>query len=141
MVCPKCKVEKTDDDFHRDKRRPSGRAYYCKSCVAAYSKSIGPAYRASDAYRTAKRKYLDSQKGKDVTREYSRRSYLEKRDQRLARIAVNYALRSGKLIRPDICSECGVGCKPDAHHEDYLKRLEIVWLCKTCHTAKHPRGQ
>lgn len=51
-----------------------------------------------------------------------------------AHSAVQYALKTGKLKRPDCCSKCGVKCKPQAHHPDYSKPLEVVWLCrKPCH--------
>jgi hypothetical protein len=43
------------------------------------------------------------------------------------------AVRSGRLIRPTGCSRCGKRCKPEAHHPDYSKPLEVVWLCEVCH--------
>lgn len=49
---------------------------------------------------------------------------------------VNNATRYNKLVRPKICSKCGIKCKPDAHHPDYHKPLEVVWLCKTCHAVE-----
>lgn len=47
------------------------------------------------------------------------------------------AIRTGELVRPANCSECGTDCKPHGHHEDYEKPLEVVWLCKPCHTNRH----
>ncbi len=50
-----------------------------------------------------------------------------------ARRAVERAVRSGKLIRPMFCQLClGIG-RIEAHHEDYTKQLEVVWLCSPCH--------
>jgi hypothetical protein len=43
------------------------------------------------------------------------------------------AVKSGRLIRPNHCSKCGVICKPEGHHEDYSKPLEVQWLCRRCH--------
>jgi len=58
-----------------------------------------------------------------------------------ARIAVSEALRTGILIRPAKCSECGRDCFPEGHHPNYLKPLEVVWLCRECHSKipKSPR--
>ena len=53
---------------------------------------------------------------------------------------VNNATQRGKLVRPDRCSECGRACHPDAHHEDYAKPLEVVWLCRSCHMARHRKA-
>jgi hypothetical protein len=49
--------------------------------------------------------------------------------------AVANALRNGSLIRPFHCSSCLLECKPQAHHEDYAKPLEVIWLCRPCHLA------
>ncbi len=51
--------------------------------------------------------------------------------------AVFYAVRTGNLIRPDMCSECSRKCKPEGHHDDYSKPLEVIWLCTECHGKRH----
>ncbi|KKQ63520.1 MAG: hypothetical protein US85_C0016G0016 [Candidatus Shapirobacteria bacterium GW2011_GWF1_38_23] len=45
------------------------------------------------------------------------------------------AVSSGVLKRQS-CFICGHD-KTDAHHEDYSKPLEVVWLCRNCHITKH----
>lgn len=47
------------------------------------------------------------------------------------------AIESGIIIRPDKCVTCFKECKPEAHHEDYMKPLEVVWLCRSCHGKEH----
>jgi hypothetical protein len=64
-------------------------------------------------------------------RRYSKNNPL----QASARSKVGYALKKGELVRPDRCSKCGKVCKPEAHHPDYSKPLEVEWLCKPCHVA------
>lgn len=55
---------------------------------------------------------------------------------REANTAVYRAVKAGKLIRPAACQDCGISCKPHAHHEDYSKKLEVVWLCCPCHKKR-----
>lgn len=50
-----------------------------------------------------------------------------------ARVAA--ALKSGRLIRMP-CVECGA-VNSQAHHPDYAKPLEVVWLCHKHHLERH----
>lgn len=52
-----------------------------------------------------------------------------------ARHAVSNAIRDGKLKKQP-CAICGE-LKVQAHHEDYSKPLEVVWLCNKHHKEKH----
>lgn len=64
------------------------------------------------------------------------RAYRSRHPERYkARLAVLSALRNGALVRPATC-RCGKS-KPEAHHEDYNKPLEVTWLCKACHLKEH----
>ena len=47
------------------------------------------------------------------------------------------AVKDGILIRPDKCEKCQLLCKPYGHHDDYLKPLEVRWLCISCHKIFH----
>ena|SRR3990167_4413794 len=58
-----------------------------------------------------------------------------------AREAVMHALVKGTLIRPDICDACGARDTIQAHHPDYSKPLEVVWLCVFCHGSIHATYQ
>lgn len=59
-----------------------------------------------------------------------------------AHMAVLNAIRTGALTRPATCSECGKlptgKSKIHGHHRDYLKPLEVVWLCTKCHRSATP---
>jgi hypothetical protein len=57
--------------------------------------------------------------------------------ERLARTAVGKAVKDGRLVRPQSCSNCDRPCKPQGHHRDYTKQLEVVWLCVRCHHDEH----
>lgn len=59
-----------------------------------------------------------------------------------------YAIASGVLVRPSRCAECdgeGVAYKDgrariQAHHPDYNKPLDVMWLCKDCHHRWHEQN-
>lgn len=54
-----------------------------------------------------------------------------------AHARVKYNVDHGKLRKPKSCWLCGGQRFIDAHHWDYDYPLEIVWLCRTCHSRTH----
>jgi hypothetical protein len=65
-------------------------------------------------------------------------------DARRATGLLAYYVKSGKIIKPDKCEECGAGNrKIDGAHFDYSKKLLVRWLCRSCHTKwdhAEPKG-
>ncbi len=51
-----------------------------------------------------------------------------------ARNLVAYAVKQGKLV-PSACKNYGSDCKGriEAHHGDYLKPLDVTWVCSKHH--------
>lgn len=47
--------------------------------------------------------------------------------------AVRLALESGRLLKPKYCQFCK-STKIGAHHEDYTKPLEVIWVCAKHHS-------
>lgn len=67
-----------------------------------------------------------------------------------ARTRLHSALKRGNIIKPTNCSKCGKVFSVDkldelhAHHPDYRRPLNILWLCRKCHADIHsdaPRKQ
>jgi len=54
---------------------------------------------------------------------------------RRAHFQVSNAIRDGKLFRLP-CAVCG-SLVTDAHHEDYSKPLDVIWLCRQHHLSIH----
>ena len=50
------------------------------------------------------------------------------------------AVKKGKIKRIDICTACGSSKQVQAHHNDYTKPFEVVWLCCKCHRLVHQQG-
>lgn len=55
----------------------------------------------------------------------------------IAKDWIKCAIKSNKIMRPNYCSNCKYICVPDAHHPDYNKPNEVIWLCKSCHMKLH----
>lgn len=56
---------------------------------------------------------------------------------------VKYYVSTGKLVRPDYCSECGRIGRIEAAHYDYSMPLMVRWLCRSCHARwdhREPKG-
>ena len=47
------------------------------------------------------------------------------------------ALKEGIINKALVCCECQIECKAEAHHEDYTKPLDVIWLCHRCHMKRH----
>jgi hypothetical protein len=73
------------------------------------------------------------QNNKDRRRELDRKYYSEHREKRLVKSKVQQALKTGKIVKPERCQSCNAKKPLCAHHKDYSKPLEVVWLCRACH--------
>ena len=54
-----------------------------------------------------------------------------------AQAILNYAIKSGKIIKPKNCEKCTKEKRLCAHHDDYSKPLKVKWLCSSCHKIEH----
>lgn len=89
--------------------------------------------------RRKARERAKTERGRELNRLRSRRyrSNPEGDFKDKVRSEVYRALKTGEITRPDNCTVCDKECKPEAHHEDYDKPLEVVWVCKHCHEEIH----
>ena len=56
----------------------------------------------------------------------------------IARSKLNNAVKYDKIIKPHLCS--ANNCNEmivEAHHKDYLKPLDVIWLCSYHHKKLH----
>lgn len=52
-----------------------------------------------------------------------------------AQAALRAAIKRG-IVEPQSCVVCG-DPKAEAHHPDYSKPADVVWLCRRHHKAEH----
>lgn len=136
-TCFKCGIEKPLFDFYKHKKMADGHLNKCKECaksdvhqhrhgkgrkkVLAYDKA-----RSSRPDRVELRKRVNA----DWVAKYPMR--------RAAHMALQSAIRSGLVQKwpacavPDCCST-----RPVAHHPDYDRPLDVVWLCQAHHKQAH----
>lgn len=53
---------------------------------------------------------------------------------------VHLALKRGRMVKGATCEKCTKSPHSNhmhAHHEDYDKPLDVVWLCSSCHGKRH----
>jgi hypothetical protein len=132
-ACIACGVPKKLDDFYKHPGMVDGHLGRCKECQKSNSKEN---YRKNMDRRVVYeclREQRPSRKAKKALYQRNRRRLNPEKYH--ANGAVNNAVRDGRLYRQP-CSMCGAP-KAQAHHEDYLKPLDVDWLCRSCHLSKH----
>ena len=125
--CKRCDIEKPHDEFYQSDSS-------CKDC----RKLVVRQYRDENAEKV---KAYDRERGKLEHRK--ERCTINTRKRRrdpdgymAAHNAVARALKKGTIEREPCCM-CGTSEKIHAHHDDYLKPLEVMWLCVTHHKSRH----
>lgn len=139
-ACRNCQVEKSADGFYATVRQP------CKECVKVRARK----YRAENLERVQE---YDRERGSLPARrldrklrakslppekkaEYARRYWDKHAAKRHAHTVTGNAIRAG-LLKAKPCERCGFALGVQAHHEDYGKPLDVVWLCTKCHGERH----
>ena len=131
--CFKCKTVKPLTEFYKHERMSDGHLNKCKECT----KSDATNHRNKNLEKV---RAYDRERGKISERikantETNRAWREEDKRRSRAHHAVSYAIRRGLLDRLP-CIRCGEE-KSLAHHEDYDKPLEVMWLCQPCHKQRH----
>ncbi len=151
-ACKACGVEKPVELFADAQRAGDHKRPQCIDCRRAYDKVRLEALnrrRDCEEFRAKRRVYLRKHvRDTPASRARNVRHVVRYRakypEKALARMAVQKALSSGLLVRPEACSRCGSSHKSrkgysliHGHHPDYSKPLEVVWLCVVCHNEEH----
>jgi len=109
----------------------------------AYNREYMRARRADPGYReTQKRLYQEwyaanGRNRNDGYNEIILEWQHEHPDRVIAMKALQYAVKTGKIIKPSSCQDCGRVARLSGHHTDYSKHYEVIWLCSSCHKLRH----
>lgn len=146
-TCFKCGRTLPVSEFYRHPEMSDGHLNKCKECtkddVRKNRKKKIVYYRMYDRKRamTPKRieereKYKRTEKSKE-TKTKTLKKYRKNNPKKiLAQRTLRRAVLNGEII-PMPCEVCGKTEKIHAHHEDYNKPLDVIWLCPKHHRWIH----
>jgi len=105
----------------------------CKECKKEYQRgrSRSPEGRLKDRQRNA------TPRRKKWLREYLKKRRKKDKLKTWASNKMWKAILSGKIKKGLKCILCGSIDKIQAHHTDYTKPLDVMWLCDVCHRKQH----
>jgi hypothetical protein len=138
--CFKCGATKPLSEFYRHPMMGDGHLGKCKDCAKADVRKNradkSEFYRAYDRLRYYEHGYRRITPAPGATE--AKQRWLERnKHKRAAHKAVQNAVRSGRMVKPAVCEDCGAGGRIHGHHDDYSKPLVVRWLCPKCHGAWH----
>jgi len=129
--CFKCQRELPLSDFYKHSQMSDGHLNKCKSCTKLDSKT-------HRSINIKKIRAYDRKRGNRQSKEYIK-EYRKKYPNKYKAVnIVNNAIRDGKLFR-EPCEICGSD-NTVGHHDDYLKPLNIRWLCQSHHKQWHAKN-
>lgn len=143
LRCTLCQKFKDTEEFYKDRSVKRQRSYRCKLCDAAMSRKqyvkTWVRDRTKLTARSANNRKIFNQTKRKWFAEYQAKSTRKNRQKYphrfKARWLYYHAFKAGKLKKLP-CRFCG-SSKVQAHHCDYRKPLDVMWLCNTHHGAWH----
>lgn len=131
--CSRCARVLPIGMYANDISRRSGKSNACRECEAERHKRRDPQRNKPRVLDTA---YYERKRRADA----ARRKRPDHNERMRARNTVGRAVRNGRIKRPETCEHCGGAPRRiEAHHRDYSKPLDVIWLCTSCHSAEHKR--
>lgn len=125
--CFKCGVIKPLDDFYCHPGMLDGHLNKCKLCARLDVRKNR---------RENLEHYSDYEKTRNRVNTRESSEYRGRNPSKyFAQTTLGNAIRDGKLIKQP-CEICG-SLKVQAHHDDYTKPLDVVWLCSKHHVWIH----
>lgn len=130
--CSECGRLLPITEFNLLRKSKDGHQDRCRDCFSKYNRERYAANSTSIKERV--KKYRDENPYNELD---TRMNACNKNPtQKNAYRAVEAAIRAGVLHKPDTCSMCGCNDSDrriEAHHYDYAKPLDVIWLCSACH--------
>ena len=131
--CNRCGITKPLTDFYKCRGMADGHFNQCKACKKVYADD----YTAKniEVLRAKGRERMRDPERARISNELTKAWKNADIRRKKCHTAVKTEIRAGRLKRQP-CVRCGDE-KTYAHHEDYDKPLDVVWLCPVCHKQRH----
>jgi len=127
----KCNIDKPLSDYYKCEKMKDGHFNKCKSC---FKKDVRSNRKANvERYRD-----YDKKRGNRQSDDYMEKYRKKYPNKYKAHNMVSNAIRDNKLFR-EPCENCD-DKKTHAHHDDYLKPLNVRWLCPAHHKEWHVKN-
>jgi hypothetical protein len=152
-TCLICKQQKPLNDFSYCRQCDAKRAHeWAKAhpdMVAAQQRRWRATHQPENTtrkrqweleHRTERLESRRRRRQSDGSKEVARQWRCANRQKWQAHNILNSAIQRGEVKRPTECLVCG-NESVHAHHPDYSKPLDVVWLCRVCHAAIHRKYQ
>ena len=110
--------------------------------VIGYSSRLGRSlmrFYCTPCQTRRRKAWRQTEGGKEMTRNAITKTIAKYPYKKDARVILNMNLKLSRITKPDKCERCNTETKIYAHHPDYSKPLEVVWLCMSDHVKEHPR--
>lgn len=163
-TCVQCKSELCEEEFYKHRGRPDGLSGYCKKCDLKAAKGRRAGYRErfnrgevlapteklcctcrevlpASAFNRARSKpdglHTQCRACNNAACRAHKAEHPTKpdADKDRARGRLTKAVKRGEIDRAP-CAVCGLK-DAEAHHEDYSRPLDVIWLCHAHHMELH----
>lgn len=140
--CFKCKRHLELLEFYKHSQMADGHLNKCKDCTKKDSenrrkikeKDLNWVLSERKRHREKSKRFREEGRFTKTKKETKDAWAKRNPEKRKAHHILNNALKNGKINRHPCCI---CGNKAQAHHEDYLKPLEVIWLCARHHADRH----
>lgn len=135
-VCNECRKKGQHDNYLKNAEvmAVKSREYYSNNKLKCKERNKKYYKEHPGMHAQSNRKYY--QKNKDNLLAITKLKNTTNQSAYHARIASYHAIERGILKRQP-CETCGTIIDIQGHHDDYLKPLEIRWLCRKHHQELH----
>ena len=132
--CSECGRMLPISEFNKNRNSRDGLQDRCRDCFSAYNKR-----RYQEKRDRTRKDVHDYQRDNKMNVYLSRQKTWDSREKHTkveARRLSGAAVAAGIIDRPDHCQACGCSSEEhriEAHHDDYERPLDVIWLCTPCH--------